>query len=99
MCSVFGLKPEKLKAVFLQGGTLGSCVQRVWSQSDTMTGEGWGACLKARQNWDVETGKRVGENGSTSALMRAGGMTVFPVGTESRTMMIREMSEWDHLDI
>lgn len=76
LCNVFGLKPEKLTAVLLQGGTLGSCVQRVWSQSDTMTGEGWGACLKARQNWDVDTGKRVGENGSTSALMRAGGMSV-----------------------
>lgn len=64
-----------------------------------MTGEGWGACLKARQNWDMDTGKRVGENGSPSALMRAGGMSVFSVGTESRAMMIREMFEWDHLDI
>lgn len=76
--------------MLLQGATLGSCVQRVWSQSDAMTGEGWGARLKARQNWDVDAGKRVGENGSTSALMRAGGMSVFPVGTESRTMRILE---------
>lgn len=47
----------------------------------------------------MDTGKRVGENGSTSALMRAGGMAVFPVGTEPRMMKIRIMSEWDHLDI
>lgn len=58
-----------------------------------------GRVPEARQNWDVNAGKRVGENGSTSALMRAGGMTVFPVGTEPRTMKIRAMSEWDHLDI
>lgn len=43
--------------------------------------------------------KRVGENSSTSTLMRAVGMAVFPAGTEPRTMKIREMSEWDHLDI
>lgn len=41
--------------------------------------------------------KRVGENSSTSTLMRAGGTAVFPVGTEPRTLKIREMAEWDHL--
>lgn len=70
-----------------------------WSQRDTMTGEGWGTCLKARQNRDVDTEKRVGENGSTSALMRVRGTAVFPAGTQPRTMKIRLMSEWDHLDI
>lgn len=43
--------------------------------------------------------KGVAGNSTTSMLMRARGMAVFPVGTEPRMMKIREMAEWDHLDI
>lgn len=92
LCSVFGLKPETLTAVSLHGGTLGRYALQQ-SQRGTCT------CLKARENRDVDTEKRVSETGSTSALMRAGGTAVFPAGTQPRTMKIRLMPEWDYLDI
>lgn len=89
---MFVLKLEKLTAMSLQGGTSGRCLfQCVWRQRDAIAAEGWG-WMTERQNWGVDTG-RFAENGSTSALMRAGGTAEFPVGTEPRTMKIKVTSE------